>query len=86
MKLNQLFSVSLEMELIAGGDHCCEEAGCSAGEGRVWARGAFVLLNYWQICFFKPPSVDAKIQEVSVLAWSYIKDSGNGWTIPAYFL
>lgn len=74
------------MELIAGGEHCCEEAGWSAGEGRVWARGAFVLLNYWQICFFKPPSIDAKIQEISILVWSYIKDSWNGWTITAYFL
>lgn len=76
------------MELIAGGECCCEEAGCSAGEGCMWNRGAFVLLNYWQICFFKPPSVDAKIQEVSSLeyAWSYVKDSWNGWMIIAYFL
>lgn len=55
------------------------------GRGVCGLRGAFVLLNCWQICFFKP-SVDAKIQEVSILAWSYIKDSWNCWTITAYFL
>lgn len=55
------------------------------GRGVCGLRGAFVLLNYWQIGFFKP-SVDAKIQEVSILAWSYIKDSWNCWTITAYFL
>lgn len=59
--------LSLEMELIAGGECCCEEAGCSAEEGRrVWARGAFVLLNYWQICFFKPPSIDAGNKYISL--------------------
>ena len=54
------------MELIAGGERCCEEAGCSAREGRMWARGAFVLLNYWQICFFKPPSIDAGNKYISL--------------------
>ena len=45
MKLNKLFSVSLEMELIAGGERCCEEAGCNAGEGDVRAERGLCSLK-----------------------------------------
>lgn len=61
LKLNKLLSVSLEMELIAAGERAVRSQGASWGGVR-GARGAFVLLNYWQVCFFKP-GVDAKIQE-----------------------
>lgn len=41
------------MELIAGRERCCEQAGRSAGRAEGALRGAFVLFNDCQVRFFK---------------------------------